>query len=966
MVWPSSLVSPPPKYKPRRLISPVKRTVIGLHGTPQRRPTTTPILSLTNNNADVKVVVRIRPLNEEEERRGSKSVLYCLQQDEDQGNTHSRSSSSSNVSLKTASMTSSSSSNEPSPLSLEESSDDPEATPLAANCNRKLFAEDPDNEPADDTIATVSFPTACYSETCQRTFDFDAVYGPETTQSDLYQHAISDSISNNLYNGFNTTILAYGMTGSGKTYTMSPSNGIIGRAVSDLFEGRRQAQVDGKHVTITMSCLEIYTEDLFDLLNTDHHNDGNAQQQHSLKLRDHGESVTVSGLQTIKVDSVEEVRALLQIANQQRTVGQTKLNERSSRSHAITTLHVVSAKDDQVVRAKLTLVDLAGSERIKQSGVEGTQRKESIHINTDLFVLGKVVHSLSTGQPHIPYRDSKLTRLLRDALGGNCRTTLIACVSPSDLYADESIHTLRYAERTQSIRNSAHQNVLQQTLTPAQCAALQAENRILKTRIADILQGTAQSYTESLGLGELQAKLSRAQQEARFARDNVELVTEQASRLKGMYEKLLNESGVLDEMEPFPDEPDSWTKCLHTLVQEFKLLGDEMVLLAQQLESKPLMGDDTDNNDTSPVPCDLEERLVDLSEMLQTNHASLQETVQTLVSNTVDTMGDLTGIDDGQEPFQVQQQLYQDMEFVNSENDILRQQNKKLQEEVQRLKEQLEKRDETTAADEARDDKEASGKQTVVEQKQQQIRSHAEQLLHWADKAIQKGKRLNDSCESSMVSTIATDFKPTATLSKQPPASSRDDTSVLISNLENLRQKAGDACLCQRFLLTSQPEHVEFYLPKLRVMCNCNTNSSDSVIVDNDPCLLVNILRDWQVEFLKAMGLCTASDLVRAITTRAKSLSKEMRQWRREQGLLSVRTKSCGIALHIWARTCKAVMRAVRENNVKNGRPSILDISLMSDDCTVSTLGFCGSIVEGRRLSDVEELASNLNSTVEI
>lgn len=275
------------------------------------------------------------------------------------------------------------------------------------------------------------YPTMCASSNSQRPFQFDAVYGPAVTQNELYMHCFGQSLAPDIMRGYNTTIMAFGMTGAGKSYTMSERDGVVYHAVSDIFRVKRDVSASGDTaVTVHMSCLEIYTDDLRDLLSDD--SSTNDDPSAALKLRDIGDSVTVAGLTAIAVDSLDEVRELLDHAQVRRTTGCTRLNEHSSRSHALYTLTVTSSSSasssssngnsskNNCRTAKLTLVDLAGSERIKESGVVGSQRKESIHINKDLFVLAKVIGSLHERSGHVPYRDSKLTRLLRDSLGGMC------------------------------------------------------------------------------------------------------------------------------------------------------------------------------------------------------------------------------------------------------------------------------------------------------------------------------------------------------------------------------------------------------------------------------------------------------------------------------------------------------------------------------------------------------------------
>ncbi|KAL7551999.1 hypothetical protein ACHAWF_015208 [Thalassiosira exigua] len=356
-----------------------------------------------------------------------------------------------------------------------------------------------------------------------RRFEFDAVFGTDSTQKEVYDRTCGDMIRSSVFRGFNATILAYGQTGSGKTFTMgtdgnggggsnedatappSPSEGVIARAVHDLFETRASLSRGDERVKVTMSYLEIYNEQAVDLLDDDPESTGK-----TLQVRDsRTEGVVIPGLKSFPVLSPAEVGELMARASGRRATGSTHMNSVSSRSHAICTLNVTVAPDEvegeedegahRSIKAKLTLVDLAGSERAKRTGAEGARMREGININKGLFVLGQVVSALSElGQrngggggggkrdqhAHIPYRDSKLTRLLQDSLGGNSRTVMIACISPAESNVDESVNTLRYAERTRNIKNAAVRNVISSGMSATEAAALRRENQQLRLQLA--------------------------------------------------------------------------------------------------------------------------------------------------------------------------------------------------------------------------------------------------------------------------------------------------------------------------------------------------------------------------------------------------------------------------------------------------------------------------------------------------
>jgi len=264
-------------------------------------------------------------------------------------------------------------------------------------------------------------------------------------------------------------------------------DGIIPRCCADLF-----ASIDEKcdgNAKVELSYLEIYNEEINDLL---------AQTPKPLKIREtlDGE-VYVSGLESRVVASPKEIGAFMDEAASRRNVASTAMNAVSSRSHAICTLNIsgVTESADGVDKfsSKLVLVDLAGSERIKKTGAVGGRRQEGININKGLFILGQVVSALSERgkggklKRKPPYRDSKLTRLLQDSLGGNSRTIMVACVSPADYNIDESVNTMRYATSARNIKNTATRNLVK-NISPEEAAKLQRENQLLKQQVKELTE----------------------------------------------------------------------------------------------------------------------------------------------------------------------------------------------------------------------------------------------------------------------------------------------------------------------------------------------------------------------------------------------------------------------------------------------------------------------------------------------
>lgn len=358
-------------------------------------------------------------------------------------------------------------------------------------------------------------------------FELDAVLGQQCSQEDVYvRSGAREAVCDDLFRGFNCTILAYGQTGAGKTFTMGTAPlegseiseycGIIPRACSDLFE-QIQEKCDG-NAKVALQYLEVYNEDIRDLL---------AETAQPLRIRESldGE-VYVRGLQSRDVKSPADIGACMKEASGRRVVASTKMNAASSRSHAIAVLRITGMLEDATkFTAKLTLVDLAGSERIKKTGAEGNRAQEGISINKGLFVLGQVVSALAEQRPKMkrkpPYRDSKLTRLLQDSLGGNSRTIMVACVSPADFNVEESVNTLRYATSARNIKNIATRNVVQ-TMSVEEAAKIRRENELLVQQVKD-LESIIAKLTQDV------RDLEEAVEEAKQLDEN-EFITELAPR----------------------------------------------------------------------------------------------------------------------------------------------------------------------------------------------------------------------------------------------------------------------------------------------------------------------------------------------------------------------------------------------------------------------------------------------------
>uniref|UniRef100_A0A1A8PVT9 Kinesin-like protein n=1 Tax=Nothobranchius rachovii TaxID=451742 RepID=A0A1A8PVT9_9TELE len=297
----------------------------------------------------------------------------------------------------------------------------------------------------------------------QKTFTFDAVYDANSKQRDLYDESVRPLIDSVLA-GFNGTIFAYGQTGTGKTYTMQGAwldpekRGVIPNAFDHIFTHISRSQSD-KQYLVRASYLEIYREEIRDLLDPNH---GSAR---GLELRESPETgVYVQDLTSCVCKSLKEIEEVMNVGNQARAVGATDMNEHSSRSHALFLITVECSQPGPDGRkhirvGRLNLVDLAGSERQTKTGVQGDRLKEAAKINLSLSALGNVISALADGRSgHVPYRDSKLTRLLQDSLGGNAKTVMVATLGPASLHYDETLTTLRYANRAKNIQNQPRVN----------------------------------------------------------------------------------------------------------------------------------------------------------------------------------------------------------------------------------------------------------------------------------------------------------------------------------------------------------------------------------------------------------------------------------------------------------------------------------------------------------------------------
>jgi len=283
-----------------------------------------------------------------------------------------------------------------------------------------------------------------------KNFTFTQVYKPGTSQEDVFKDC--ESLMTSVLDGFNVCIFAYGQSGTGKTFTMEGNDelpGLVPRAMSRIFEDVADRTANYQHDCF-ISMIEIYNENIRDLLRDPKADTSKVKFD---IMRDQLVGMYVKDLTSEQVHTASHARSLIKSGNGNRAVASTGLNEQSSRSHMIVTLTVRSRnlKSGDNYVGKLSLVDLAGSERLGKSQTTGQAQKESMAINKSLSALGTVIASLATNDKHVPYRDSKLTYLLQDSLGGNSKTLMFVNVGPAQQNCAETINSLNFASRAKTV-----------------------------------------------------------------------------------------------------------------------------------------------------------------------------------------------------------------------------------------------------------------------------------------------------------------------------------------------------------------------------------------------------------------------------------------------------------------------------------------------------------------------------------
>ncbi|XP_020699242.1 kinesin-like protein KIN-14F [Dendrobium catenatum] len=290
----------------------------------------------------------------------------------------------------------------------------------------------------------------------RKIFSFNRVFGMNSTQAEVF--ADTKSLIRSVIDGYNVCIFAYGQTGSGKTYTMSGANlsvaetwGVSYRSLNYLFDiSKSRTSIVNYDVSVQM--VEIYNEQVRDLLVTD-----GCMRRLDIRNNSQLNGLNIPDAKLVAVTCTQDVLDLMKAGLANRSVGATALNERSSRSHSVLTIHVKGKElaSGSILKGCLHLVDLAGSERVEKSEVTGERLKEAQHINRSLSALGDVISALAQKSSHIPYRNSKLTQVLQDSLGGQAKTLMLVHINPEINAFGETISTLKFAERVSSVELGA-------------------------------------------------------------------------------------------------------------------------------------------------------------------------------------------------------------------------------------------------------------------------------------------------------------------------------------------------------------------------------------------------------------------------------------------------------------------------------------------------------------------------------
>ncbi|KPM04889.1 kinesin-like protein KIF3C-like protein [Sarcoptes scabiei] len=432
-------------------------------------------------------------------------------------------------------------------------------------------------------------------------YTFDSVYDDRSTQEEIYVdvcHPLVESV----LNGFNGTIFAYGQTGTGKTYTMegtADDPGIIPRSFIHIFS--HISNSSHKQFLVRSSYLEIYQEEIRDLLSPVPHK--------ILELHERPDiGVYVKDLSSFVCKNISEIERVMAKGRHNRSIGETNMNDRSSRSHAIFVITIEHIEQDEfgnehVRVGKLNLVDLAGSERQIKTKAVGQRQKEAIKINLSLSALGNVISALVDGRStHVPYRDSKLTRLLQDSLGGNSHTVMLANIGPSAYNYEETLITVRYANRAKNIKNKPHinENPKDALLKEFQIEIQRLRKQLEEKRMRKFLKsGTIRSdqsvnnQTESIDtetVKKLQAKINAMESKMLVGgKDILDHTNEQQQHLQQRIAELREQKNrerlMLQQLEEHDDATQEVRETFSSLQQEVETKRKKLRKMIKEFQS---------------------------------------------------------------------------------------------------------------------------------------------------------------------------------------------------------------------------------------------------------------------------------------------------------------------------------------------------------------------------------------------
>ncbi|GAB5355251.1 hypothetical protein AAMO2058_000189700 [Amorphochlora amoebiformis] len=457
-------------------------------------------------------------------------------------------------------------------------------------------------------------------------FSFDRIFTWKHTQEHVYERTASPMVKD-VFKGFNCTIFAYGQTGTGKSYSMmgilgTENEGIIPRIVEQIF-GTIETEISKEEpetdFEVQVSYVEIYMEKVKDLLNPKNQN-GN------LKIRENPKNgIYIQGVTEQWVSNADEVYRVMDIGVGNRAIASTKMNSESSRSHSVFSMKVaqISKRTGSKKVSKVFLVDLAGSEKVRKTEAKGQTLKEATMINRSLSALGNVINALTENKPHIPYRNSKLTRLLSDSLGGNAKTCLILTASPSLYNSEETLNTMRFGKRAKMIKNKPKINA-ERTVEEYKELLEAAEKKIRHQQtIIDTLRGggTVEGMSESSEKGEGEARMAEMKSLTDKVQEYLEIKEALETEMQELKEQVEDSNLILKEAE----EGDRKGK------EEVKMLKEKMATMQLEM-AEELRRDRELNRKTMEIKVQtLESEKEELKRMLEEQEETLKEKIKTFM-----------------------------------------------------------------------------------------------------------------------------------------------------------------------------------------------------------------------------------------------------------------------------------------------------------------------------------------------